>query len=329
MKTQLAIQKFLHNRRAQNLKPKTIQWYEEWLGKFARCYSELPASPEPIEDFLNNVRGVPETKHAYYRALKAFYRFLKKRHGFDNPIEQIGPTRCPSKIMPTLEPVEIMQLLNLAVNPRDRALLTLFVDTGARVDELAGLRRKDIKNDSILVNGKTGEREIPISDETRRLLQALITSNKKTDYVFIGPRRRPLTRSGIYILIRKLMERADIQGPKLGPHRLRHTFGKCYLVNGGDTRSLQLIMGHANITTTEKYASLNLTDIVAKHHKFTPLQAAHAAAQESFFDTSAALREVEEILTKKEAEEVPSNKKASYDTVSVGKTPPLPGLSEL
>ncbi len=64
-------------------------------------------------------------------------------------------------------------------------------------------------------------------------------------------------------------------------------------MDGGDLRSLQEIMGHADIDTTQKYATLNLTDIINKHQKFTPLKAAHAAAQESLFDTNAALREAE------------------------------------
>lgn len=85
----------------------------------------------------------------------------------------------------------------------------------------------------------------------------------------------------------------------MGPHRLRHAFGKNFLVQGGDLRSLQEIMGHADIETTQKYATLNLTDIVKKHQKFSPLQAAHAAAQESLF-TVEALKEAEEILRRKE-----------------------------
>ncbi|GAI07481.1 unnamed protein product [marine sediment metagenome] len=67
---------------------------------------------------------------------------------------------------------------------------------------------------------------------------------------------------------------------------------------GGDTRSLQKIMGHKKITTTEKYVELALTDIIAKHHQFTPLRAAHAAAQQSFFDKDKdqAVKEAEEIV---------------------------------
>ncbi|GAI85846.1 unnamed protein product, partial [marine sediment metagenome] len=120
------------------------------------------------------------------------------------------------------------------------------------------------------------------------LLLALIAIDGKSELVFPGSGGKPYSRHSVYRLIRKLMKQADIQGPKLGPSRLRHAFGKGYLVNGGDIRSLQQILGHANITTTEKYASLNLNDVITKHHQFTPLRSAHAAAQGSFLDTSQA-----------------------------------------
>jgi hypothetical protein len=91
------------------------------------------------------------------------------------------------------------------------------------------------------------------------------------------------------------MERAGIKGPKLGSHRIRHGFGKNFLVQGGDLRSLQEIMGHTDIKTTQKYATLNLTDIIKKHRKFSPLKAVHAAEQESLI-TPEVLKQAEEIL---------------------------------
>ena len=299
MKTLVAIQAFIHNRQAKNLRPKTIEWYDGFLRRFAHFCPELPMNPEPIEEFLTQVTGEPETKHAYYRCLKALYRFICRRHRLPNPIELIDSPRCPKKIMPTLEPREMMQLLNLANlanNLRDRALLSIFIDSGARASEIATLRRQNINENTIKVSGKTGEREVPISDETRRLLLALIAANRAGDYVFTNQRGQPLSRHGIYWIIRAYMRQAGIQGPKLGSHRVRHAFGKGYLVNGGDLRSLQEIMGHAHISTTQKYTSLNLNDVVAKHHKFTPLRSAHAAAQESLFDKAEALEEAEKIL---------------------------------
>ncbi len=304
MKTQTAIQAFLHNRRALNRSPRTIEWYDGFLSRFASFCPELPMKPEPIEEFLAQVEGEPETKHANYRCLKVLYRFVCKRlrregKRVQNPIELIDPPSCPKKIMPTLEPREMMQLLYLAENAknlRDKALLSTFIDTGGRVGEIATLRRQNIKENTIKVSGKTGEREVPISEETRRLLLALIAINGAGEYVFINQRGQPLTRFGVYWIIRAYMRQVGIQGPKLGSHRIRHAFGKGFLVNGGDLRSLQEIMGHAHISTTQKYASLNLSDVVAKHHQFTPLRSAYAAAQESFFDTEQALKEAEEIV---------------------------------
>jgi site-specific recombinase XerD len=103
----------------------------------------LPEDPEPIEEFLSRIRS-EENKHGYYRTLKAFYRFLKKRYQLSNPIEVIEPPRRPKKIMATLELVELMQLLYSATTLRDKAILTLLVDTGMRSSELASLRKKDI-----------------------------------------------------------------------------------------------------------------------------------------------------------------------------------------
>ena len=303
MKTHEAIQSFLHNRRSLNRRPRTIEWYENNLMRFASFCHKLPMKPEPIEEFLGGITGEPETKHGYYRSLKALYRFICKRHRRPNPMELIDPPTCPEKVMPTLEAREMMQMLYLAQNLRDRAIVSIFIDNGARCGEIATLRRQNILEFSIKVAGKTGQREIPISEETRRLLLAVDASNKHSEYVFCDSEGQPVSRHVIYRLIRKFMIKAGINGPKQGPHRIRHAFGKNYLVNGGDVRSLQAIMGHKRISTTQKYTSLNLTDIIAKHRQFSPLRSAHAAAQESLWDETQAVKEAEAILEEAKRDE--------------------------
>jgi len=297
-----AIQSFLYNRRSLNRRPKTIRWYERNLNQFSAFYPKgLPTKPEAIEEFLATV--VPdekeESRHGYYRTLKALYRFTCKRHRSLNPMDLIDPQTRRKKIMPTLSAQEMLHLCQ-AQSLRDRAVLTLLIDSGPRAGEVVSLRKQDIFEDYIKVDGKNGQREIPISEETRRLLLALVDSNGTTDRVFMGQRGQ-LSESGVYRIVRNYMQRANISGPKLGPHRIRHAFGKHYIKNGGDTRSLQKIMGHANITTTEIYVELAKEDIIAKHHQFTPLHSTHAAAQESFFDKDQAIKEVEAILKEKEA----------------------------
>ena len=296
MRTGLALQEFLASRAAANLSPATISWYKDRLLPFARSCPSLPRRPEPIEYFLATIQSSPETKYDVYRALKTFFKFMSSRRRLPNPMDAVQSPRRPKTLMPTLEIGELMRLLHSAESPRDRAIITLLVDCGARAGEVCSLLKHNIKQETIIVHGKVGWREVPISEETRRLLLQ-IAALSPDDHVFHG-HKGPITRHLIYAIVRRALERVGIKGPKLGPHRLRHAFGKNFLVQGGDLRSLQEIMGHADIETTQKYATLNLTDIITKHQKFSPLRAAHAAAQESLFDTNAALREAEAILLK-------------------------------
>ena len=303
MKTLAAIQSFLYNRRSLNRRPATLKWYGKNLDRFAAFYPhELPTEPEPIEEFLANVVSdeKDEARHGYYRTLKALYRFTCKRQRLPNPMDFIDSPTRRKKIQPTLTSEELLLLLRQVQSLRDRAILCLLIDSGARCGELASLRRHNIFENSIEVDGKTGEREIPISEETRRLLTALVACDGHSEFVFHGE-RGPMSTSGIYHLVQRYMRQAGISGPKMGPHRIRHAFGKHYIKNGGDTRSLQKIMGHANISTTELYVELSRDDIVAKHHQFTPLRSAYAAAQSSF-DTTLAIKEAEAILAEKGGE---------------------------
>lgn len=306
MKTLAAIQLFIQSRESKRLSPRTIEWYQWHLHKFASALPELPTEPEPIEMFLATT--VPdekkdETRHGLYRAVKALYRFTWKRQrnpSLPNPIDFIDPPRRRKKVRPTLSSQEMLQLLSQASSLRDRAILSLFIDSGPRAGEAASLRKQNIFEDYIQVDGKSGERLIPISEETRRLLLTLVANNGKSDYVFQG-QRGPLTYWGIYEAVKAHMTKAGISRPKLGPARMRHAFAKNFLANGGDLRSLQEILGHSNITTTQIYTNLAKNEIWAKHHQFTPLRSTHAAVQESLF-APRVVKEAEEILTKKGGE---------------------------
>ena len=293
MRTEQAVREFLASRIAANLSPATIGWYKNRLLPFVRSCPTLPRRPEPVEYFMAEIQGSPETKYDVYRALKTLFKFISSRRRLPNPMEQVQAPRCPKTLMPTLEIGELMRLLHSAASPRNRAIITLLVDCGVRAGEVCSLLKHNIKQETIIVHGKIGWREVPISEETRRLLLHVATLSPDA-HVFHG-QKGPITRHLIYAIVRQSLERAGIKGPKMGPHRLRHAFGKNFLVQGGDLRSLQEIMGHADIKTTEKYASLNLTDIIKKHQKFSPLRAAHAAAQETFFKVEA-VKEAEEIL---------------------------------
>jgi len=302
MNTADTAQSFLYNRRSLNRRPSTIKWYGRLLQSFVASFPELPMEPEPIERFLAEV--VPaeqeQMRHGYYRTLKALYRFTCRRRRLLNPMDLIDPPARHKKVKASLTADELMMLLTKPPGVRDMALLTLFVDSGCRAGEAASLRKQNIFDGYVVLDGKTGQRFVFIEEETRRLLLNLVASNNgNSDHVFMG-QRGPLTTSGIYRIVRKYLKAANISPPKMGPHRLRHAFGKNYIINGGDTRSLQELMGHKNISVTEEYVELAQKDVQGKHHQFTPLRSAHAAAQGSLFTDDAtlqALEEAEKILT--------------------------------
>jgi len=308
MRTEQAFREFIASRISANLSPSTIQWYKGRLMPFVRNCPTLPRRPEPIECFLAEVQGSMETKYDVYRALKTFFKFMRSRYRLPNPMDVVQSPRRPKTLMPTLEFGELTRLLHSVESPRDRAIITLLIDCGARAGEVCSLLKHNIKQETIIVHGKVGWREVPISEVTRQLLLQ-IAAFSPDDHVFYG-QKGPITRHLIYAVVRRALERAGIKGPKLGPHRIRHAFGKNFLVQGGDLRSLQEIMGHADIETTQKYTSLNLTDIIKKHQKFSPLKAVHAAEQEILF-TPEILKQAEEILKSRR-----SNDNAGTDSVS-------------
>ncbi len=150
MKTEQTLREFIASRTAANLSQETITWYKNRLAPFARACPTLPRRPEPIELFLSNMTSSHETKWDVYRALKTFYKFIEGRRRFPNPMKDIKAPRRPKIVMPTLESGEILKLLQSVDNLRDRAILTLIIDTGVRAGEVCSLLKQNIRQETIL-----------------------------------------------------------------------------------------------------------------------------------------------------------------------------------
>ena len=101
------------------------------------------------------VHGSPETEFDVYRALKTFFRFISSRHRIPNPMDSINPPRRPKTLMATLEASDLMRLLHSAQDPRDRAILTLMMNNGVRAGEVCSLLKHNIKQETVVVQGKT------------------------------------------------------------------------------------------------------------------------------------------------------------------------------
>lgn len=221
-----------------------------------------PGAPEDIEDFLGAIKGSAETHHAYYRALRAFCHFTAARFHLPNPMESVRIPQPKPRPPRTLSLPELGCLLAAPLSRRDRALITLLADTGIRVSEAASLDDQALAPEIIQVDGKTGPREVPISEETYRQLQALIEEKGPGPLFTSEITGKPLTRSGLYRAVRCALARAGIAGRRCGPHALRHTFGRQYIAAGGDIFSLQRIFGHSTLTMVKRYVDLDLGDTI-------------------------------------------------------------------
>lgn len=260
--TASAADAFLRGRRGRGCSPKTLAWYQTILRALGRRYALLPAEPSAIEDFLGELGDVSDqTRDAYWRGLRAFYRWAVGRLGVDDAMDGVGRPLRRRRVPPSLSEAEVLRVMAKARSGRDKALLTLLLDTGMRIGEAHSLRWANVGADHVTVTGKVGQREIPISDWTRWVLMG-------NDLPWRG-RKGPLELNGMQKAVRRCLRRAGIEHGSC--HILRHTFARLYLRAGGDVFSLQRIMGHADISTTRIYAELEMSDVRRQHRLFSPV----------------------------------------------------------
>ena len=181
-------------------------------------------------------------------------------------MESVPAPRVRPTLPRVLSDAEFDNILDAAQSKRDLALVALPLDNGVRLGEIAALRYQDVRETTITVDGKVGQRVVPVSEQVRDLLLSLGDG----EYVWFG-RRGPMTHSGIQLAIRRVMSRAGIIPPKSGPHLLRHTFAVRYLMNGGDVFSLQRIMGHSSVQSTMIYVHMSAWHLSRQHRQFSPL----------------------------------------------------------
>jgi len=289
MLTEKAIESFLEAK--ADLSPLTLAQYSRALGYLKREYPEIPKEPELLRRALNQLKS-PWVKDSHWRTRKVFFRWCYLEYGIPNTMERVQRPRLPDIELRALELLEMATLLAAADNPLAKAVVALALDSGFRASEFGRLRVKDVGTDTVRVLGK-GKKQVtvPISPETYRLLQLLKNGGRQDSLLFPGRDGMPMSRFAVYRIAKRCMRRAGIPGPKLGSHILRHSLGANYIAAGGDPFSLQKIMRHESIATTQKYVNLPSHVIIERHHQFSPLRVALRGAQGVLIK-----REVEEIL---------------------------------
>ncbi len=211
-------------------------------------------------------------------ALRQFHKFLV-REGVraDDPTEQLESPRLPQTLPKLLSESEVDALLAAAVlrpeaqAARMRAALEILYATGLRVSELLALLRTALAGDAqlLLVRGKGGrERIVPLSDAAREAALPLLEGKGR----WLFPGRDPnhaLTRQGFALGLKLVALDAGLDPARVSPHVLRHSFASHMLARGADLRSLQLLLGHADIATTQIYTHVlaeRLQRLVEAHH---------------------------------------------------------------
>jgi len=284
-------QEFLARAQAKNLSIRTIEWYDRHSVGFVRWCAgrglvlarELQSSH--LDDFViamhvagwgpHSVRGAAQT-------VKALSRFGFRKDYIPTEITRdFTMPKVPQVIVETFNDDQLRALLASPdqrrwVGLRDRAMLTLMLDTLARISEVTGLNAEDVdlEGRSIRVMGKgRKERDIPFGQMAAQAMHRYARSvedQRPDDPFFISYRGRRLAREDVAATMREYGRKARIEGVRCSPHTLRHTGAKRFILNGGDVFTLQKLLGHTTLVMVRRYVELASVDVRRQHERFSP-----------------------------------------------------------
>ncbi len=272
----------VHLKAEQGASIHTVEAYNRDILHYLIFVEETHGSLESVsmEGYLHRLRTEGKSTRSIARslsALRSFYKFLLA-DGLvaTSPLLDIETPRFKAPIPRVLSEEEMTRLLKLPASQklavRDAAVIELFYATGMRVSELASIKKSDVNLDAGWVTAlgkRSKERMVPIGNYAREMIKLYLKEAKpQGPYLFPGRKGLPITRQAVWKLIRKyglLMQ----QGP-LYPHMLRHTFATHLLEGGADLRSVQLLLGHEDISTTQIYTHVDRKRLKETHKKYHP-----------------------------------------------------------
>jgi integrase/recombinase XerD len=262
---------------AASRSPRTVDAYRRDLADLAASSGRAPATArrEELETWAADMRArglSPATVARRLAAARTFYRHLMLLGvRTDNPAAAVELPRRRRRLPRTLSPAEVERLIAAAqgVSPRalrDRALVELLYGAGLRVSEAVGLDlgRIDLEERLVRPLGKgSKERLVPLGREAVEALRRYLArgrpflDRRRRPELFLNAQGGPLTRAGAFLVLRRLAERAGLEPERIHPHLLRHSFATHLLEGGADLRSVQEMLGHADLATTELYTHVS------------------------------------------------------------------------
>jgi site-specific recombinase XerD len=281
----------------KNRSTQTVRNYDFYLRRFAQWIGDVSPSAitqEKIRQYrlwLNRFKDEhgkelkKNTQNYHLIALRAFLKYLAKRDIKTLPAEKIELGKMPERIVDFLEGDDLDRLLGAPlkieipeiIKKRDKAILEVLFSTGMRVSELVSLKREQInfKKDELTIRGKGNKPRIVFLSEQAKfwLKQYLDARSDLSPYLFVSHDRAhkdvevPLTPRSVERLVQKYSRVAGIT-KKVTPHTLRHSFATDLLMNGADIRSVQAMLGHSSITTTQIYTHITNQQLRDVHKAF-------------------------------------------------------------
>ena len=276
--------------------PNTLAAYqadlESCAHSLARAGQKLhTASAGDLRNWLADMSAQGQSRRTVARRLsciRQFYLFLLRENlRADNPAEHLDSPRTEQSLPRFLSESEVLALLDACEEPEGasaakkrralvgRAALELLYASGLRISELLALPRQALAGEQrmLSVRGKGGrERLVPLSDTARRAAQALVVADAELGSPYLFPGRDPgraMTRQAFDRILHDVALKAGLEPERLSPHVLRHSFATHLLTHGADLRALQMLLGHADIATTQIYTHVQterLHRVVAEHH---------------------------------------------------------------
>ncbi|HZT44542.1 MAG TPA: tyrosine recombinase [Gaiellaceae bacterium] len=265
---------------------RTVEAYRRDLADLERRLAKplVTATTDELQACLAELRAqglAPATIARRISAARSFYAHeVLIGNRADNPAAEIEPPRRRRKLPRTLSPREAERLIEAAAGTspralRDTALVELLYGAGLRVSEAVGLERAGVDLDERLVRcvGKgSKERIVPIGRSATEALRRYLSrgrpflDRRHRPELFLNAQGGPLTRAGAFLILRRLAAKAGLEPDRVHPHLLRHSFATHLLEGGADLRSVQEMLGHADLATTEVY--LHVTDRLRRDSYF-------------------------------------------------------------
>jgi integrase/recombinase XerD len=257
--------------------PRTVDAYRRDLAAFAafRNGPLAETTREELERWVAQMRAdglAATTIGRRAAALRSFFRqlvLLERRT--DNPAAELDLPRRPRTLPRALSPAETERLIDAAngVTPRalrDRALVELLYGAGLRISEALGTTKSAVDLDARVVRvlGKgSKERVVPLGRPAVEAVRRYLAlgrphlDRRHRPELFLNARGGSLTRAGAFLILRRIADRAGLEPGRVHPHLLRHSFATHLLEGGADLRSVQELLGHSDLTTTERYTHVS------------------------------------------------------------------------